>query len=295
VTHAPPPPTDLVGRTVGPYDLERLLGQGGFAWVFAGRELDGSPVAVKILMPRYAGDPQFESRFRNEAETAAKLQHPNIIRIRFVARSGSYVYFGMDLCVDSLAARLARDGPLPEAAILRVAGDVAHALQFAHAQGVIHRDLKPDNILIQSDGRAVLSDFGIARAVSGYVASTGVNMTIGTPQYLSPEQAQGRPLDQRVDFYALGVTLFKAATGEVPFTSTDWFALARMHVEASPPSLRKKRPELSKRFERVVMKCLAKHPDDRYGDATQLLADLVKVHRTPSPGWLERLRRWWSG
>src|SRR5205807_1616017 len=199
VTHAPPAPTDLLGRTVGPYDLERLLGQGGFAWVFAGRELDGTEVAVKVLMPRYAGDRQFESRFRNEAETAAKLQHPNIIRIH-------------------------------------------------------------------SDGRAILSDFGIARAVSSYVASTGVNMTIGTPQYLSPEQAQGRPLDERVDFYALGVTLFKAATGEVPFTSTDWFELARMHVEAAPPSLRKKRPVLSKRFERVVMKCLAKHPDDRYAD-----------------------------
>ena len=100
MTDAPPRPpasTDLVGRTVGPYDLERLLGQGGFAWVFAGRELDGAPVAVKVLMPRYAGDPQFESRFRNEAETAAKLQHPNIIRIRFVARSGGYVYFAMDL------------------------------------------------------------------------------------------------------------------------------------------------------------------------------------------------------
>lgn len=288
-------PTDLVGRTVGPYDLERLLGQGGFAWVFAGRELDGSAVAVKILMPRYAGDPQFERRFRNEAETAAKLQHPNIIRIRFVARSGNYVYFAMDLCATSLAARLVREGPLPEPDIVRIAGDVARALQFAHGRGLIHRDLKPDNILIQSDGSAVLSDFGIARAVSGYVASTGVNMTIGTPQYLSPEQAQGRPLDQRVDFYALGVTLYKAATGEVPFTSTDWFALARMHVEDAPPSLRKKRPALSKRFERVVMKCLAKHPDDRYRDATELLADLVRVDGTAPVGWVERWRDWWSG
>jgi serine/threonine protein kinase len=295
VTNAPPAPTDLVGRTVGPYDLERLLGQGGFAWVFAGRELDGTAVAVKILMPRYAGDPQFESRFRNEAETAAQLKHPNIIRIRFVARSGNYVYFAMDLCVDSLAARLAREGPLPEADIMRIAADVARALEFAHAQGVIHRDLKPDNILIHADGSAVLSDFGIARAVSGYVASTGVNMTIGTPQYLSPEQAQGRPLDQRLDFYALGVTLYKAATGEVPFTSTDWFELARMHVEDAPPALRKKRPELSKRFERVVKKCLAKHPDDRYRDATELLADLTRVDGMAPRGLLARWRRWWSG
>src|SRR6059036_2744045 len=290
-----PAPTDLVGRTVGPYELERLLGQGGFAWVFVGRELDGTPVAVKILKPRYAADPQFEIRFRNEAETAAKLDHPNIIRIRFVARSGDYVYFAMDLCTDSLGARIQREGPLAESAIVRLAAGVARGLQFAHQQGVIHRDLKPDNILIHSDGRPVISDFGIARAVSGYAASTGVNMTIGTPQYLSPEQAQGRPLDARLDFYALGVTLFKAATGEVPFTATDWFELARMHVEDSPPPLRKRRPELSKRFERVVLKCLAKHPDDRYRDANALLADLEAVDGKPATGWLARWREWWSG
>ena len=303
MTHTPPTPapTDLVGRTVGPYDLEGVLGEGGFAWVFRGRELDGSPVAVKVLKPRYAGDPQFERRFRNEAEMAAQLQHPNIIRIRFVARSGSYVYFGMDLCADSLAARLQREGPLPEPDIVQITEDVAQGLRFAHGRGVIHRDLKPDNILLRSDGSAVISDFGIARALSGHVASTGVDMAIGTPQYLSPEQAQGRPLDARVDFYALGVTLFKAATGEVPFTSSDWFELARMHVEDTPPSLRKKRPELSKRFERVVMKCLAKHPDDRYRDAAHLLADLGGKDGTAAGGLrglrglLQRLRRWWSG
>jgi len=297
VTHTPPTPapTDLVGRTVGPYDLEGVLGEGGFAWVFRGRELDGSPVAVKVLKPRYAGDPQFERRFRNEAEMAAQLQHPNIIRIRFVARSGGYVYFGMDLCADSLAARLEREGPLPELDIVQITEDVAQGLSFAHGRGVIHRDLKPDNILLRSDGSAVISDFGIARALSGHVASTGVDMAIGTPQYLSPEQAQGRPLDARVDFYALGVTLFKAATGEVPFTSSDWFELARMHVEQAPPSLRKRRPELSKRFERVVMKCLAKHPDDRYRDAADLLADVGGKDGTAGPGLIARLRRWWSG
>jgi len=297
VTHTPPAPspTDLVGRTVGPYDLEGVLGQGGFAWVFRGRELDGSPVAVKVLKPRYAGDPQFERRFRNEAEMAAQLQHPNIIRIRFVARSGGYVYFGMDLCADSLAARLEREGPLPELDIVQITEDVAQGLSFAHGRGVIHRDLKPDNILLRSDGSAVISDFGIARALSGHVASTGVDMAIGTPQYLSPEQAQGRPLDARVDFYALGITLFKAATGEVPFTSSDWFELARMHVEQAPPSLRKRRPELSRRFERVVMKCLAKHPDDRYRDAADLLADVGGKDGTAGPGLIARLRRWWSG
>ncbi len=277
--------TDLVGQTLGPYTLERLLGQGGFAWAFVGREADGTPVAVKVLKPRYAGDPQFESRFRNESQTAAQLEHPNIIRIRSVAKTGAHVYFAMDLCADSLGSRIAREGPLPEADIVRLAGDIAAALEFAHRQGVIHRDLKPDNVLIRSDGSAVLTDFGIARAVSGYTASTGVNMTIGTPQYLSPEQAQGRPLDPRVDFYALGVTLYKAATGDVPFSSNDWYELARMHVEDTPPPLRKKRPELSRRFERVVMKCLAKHPDDRYASAGEMLADLNDVGRK---------RAWWE-
>ena len=276
-------PTDLVGQILGPYTLERLLGQGGFAWAFVGREQDGTPVAIKVLKPRYAGDTQFETRFRNESETAAKLEHPNIIRNRSVAKTGEHVYFAMDLCADSLGARIAREGPLAEDDILRLARDIAGALEFAHQQGVIHRDLKPDNVLIRSDGAAVLTDFGIARAVSGYVASTGVNMTIGTPHYLSPEQAQGRPLDQRVDFYALGVTLYKAAAGEVPFSSNDWFELARMHVEDAPPSLRRKRPELSKRFERVVMKCLAKHPDDRYASAAELRADLDEVEQKRRP------------
>jgi serine/threonine protein kinase len=270
-------PTDLVGQSLGPFKIERLVGQGGFAWVFVGREDGGTPVALKVLKPRYAGDPMFESRFRNESETAARLDHPQVIHIRSVGKSGRNVYFAMDLCADSLAERLAREGPLPEADVLRIARDVCRGLGYAHQQGVIHRDLTPDNILLRSDGGAVISDFGIARAVSGYVASTGVDMTVGTPHYISPEQAQGRPLDQRADFYALGVTMYKAMTGEVPFASNDWFELARMHVEDPPPSPRKKRPDLSKRLERVIYRCLAKHPDDRYADAAALLADLDEV------------------
>jgi eukaryotic-like serine/threonine-protein kinase len=277
------PTPDLIGKTLGPFRLERLLGEGGFAWVFLGREADGAPVAVKVLKPRYAGDPQFEKRFRNESQTAAKLEHPNIIRIRAVGKDGRNVYYGMDYYPESLGARLARDGPLPEAEIVHIARDVVRALGFAHAQGIIHRDLKPDNVLLREDGTAILTDFGIARAVSGYNSSTGHNMTIGTPQYLSPEQAQGRPLDHRVDFYALGVTLYKAATGEVPFNATDWFELARMHVEDPPPGLRKKRPDISKRFERVVVKCLAKHPDDRYASAAKLAADLDAVVQGTRP------------
>ncbi len=153
---------------------------------------------------------------------------------------------------------------------MRIATDVTAGLFFAHEKGFVHRDIKPDNVLLAEDGTAVIADFGIARAVSGYVSATGVNMTIGTPQYISPEQAQGRTLDGRSDLYALGVALYKATTGEVPFRSTDWFELARMHVEDQPVAPRKKRPDVTARLERVILRCLAKHPDDRYPSAQVL-------------------------
>ncbi len=268
----------LLGHAVGPYTVDRLIGQGGFAWVFAGRRTtDGAPVALKVLKPRYAGDRQFETRFRNESRVASELRHPNIVRILEIGKAGEITYFAMDLYADSLASRLNRDGPLPEADLIRIASDVASALAFAHQGGIIHRDIKVDNILFTSEGAAVIADFGIARAVSGYATATGVNMTIGTPHYVSPEQAQGRPLDGRSDLYALGVTLYKAATGDLPFRSSDWFELARMHVEVPPEPPRKRRPDLSRRAERIILKCLAKHPDDRYASAVQLLAELTAI------------------
>jgi eukaryotic-like serine/threonine-protein kinase len=268
----------LIGHTIGPYTVDRLIGQGGFAWVFAGRRtVEGTPAAVKVLKPRYAGDAQFETRFRNEAKVASELRHPNIVRILEIAKTNDLTYFAMDLYADSLASRLMRDGPLAAEALVAVARDIARALAFAHQSGIIHRDIKVDNVLFTADGRAVIADFGIARARSGYATATGVNMTIGTPHYVSPEQAQGRPLDGRSDLYALGVTLYKAATGELPFRSTDWFELARMHVEDAPAPPRSHRPDLSARFERIILRCLAKHPDDRYASADELLAELDAI------------------
>jgi serine/threonine-protein kinase len=271
----------LLGRAIGPYTTDRLIGQGGFAWVFAGHHtLDGTPVALKVLKPRYAGDQQFETRFRNEARVASELRHPNIVRILEIGKTGDITYFAMNLYPDSLASRLAHGTPIPEPDLIRIARDVTSALAFAHAGGIIHRDIKVDNILLTADGTAVIADFGIARAVSGYATATGVNMTIGTPHYVSPEQAQGRPLDGRSDLYALGVTLYKAATGDLPFRSNDWFELARMHVEDPPEPPRKRRPDLSRRVERIILKCLAKHPDDRYASADELLRELGAVERT---------------
>ncbi len=270
-------PQDLVGKSVGPYRVGRLLGQGGFAWVFEATRDQDQPIALKVLKPRYAGDSQFEKRFRNEAEVAAGLKHPNIIPILGVGQADDQTYFAMPLCRHSLANLIEERGPLPELVALRIARELAAGLAFAHEAGFVHRDIKPDNILILQDGRTVIGDFGIARAVSGYVTATGVNMTIGTPQYISPEQAQGRALDGRSDLYALGVALYKAMTGDVPFTSTDWFELARMHVEHQPMAPRKKRPDMSERFERVILRCLAKHPDDRYGSASELERELEGI------------------
>lgn len=270
-------PEHLIGRSVGPYAVERLLGQGGFAWVYGARDPQGRGIALKVLRPRYAGDKPFESRFRNESRVAGDLHHPNIVEILDVGQADGVTFYAMDLYPDSLASRISQEGPLPEADLIRIAAEIGSALVVAHENGIVHRDIKVDNILLREDGSAVLTDFGIARAVSGYASATGVNMTIGTPHYVSPEQAQGRPLDGRSDLYALGVTLYKAATGELPFRSTDWFELARMHVEDPPESPRVRRPDLSRRLERVILKCLAKHPDDRYASAQAFVTEIQEI------------------
>jgi serine/threonine protein kinase len=272
-------PDSLINRTVAGYTVEELMGSGTFAWVFRARGPDGKPVAIKVLRPRYAGDPEFESRFRNEFQVASELSHDHVIRILTVGRENNLTFFAMDHCPDSLAQRVSRDGPLAETELVSVGYQMAAALTFAHTAGFVHRDIKPDNILFTETGRAVLADFGIAKAVSGFAKATGQNMTIGTPHYVSPEQAQGRPLDGRTDLYSLGVTLYNASTGTLPFRSTDWFELARMHVEEAPERPRILRAELSERFERIILKLMAKHPDDRYQTAEHLASDLRQIQR----------------
>jgi len=270
-------PQELVGKAVGPYTVDGVLGQGGFAWVLSARTTSGAPVALKVLKPRYGGDPSFEERFRQEAEVAADLTHPNIIRILDVGHAGRFSYFAMPIYAGSLATLLERQETIDEATAVRLARDVAAGLGYAHDAGLVHRDIKPANILLADDGTAVVADFGIARAVTSYVTATGANMTIGTPQYISPEQAQGRPLDGRADLYALGIAMYRATTGQAPFRSNDWFELARMHVEVTPPPARTLRPQLTARFDRIVMKCLAKHPDDRYPSAHALAKELGSI------------------
>ena len=268
-------PERYIGRYLGRFRIDALVGSGGFAWVYKGYdpELD-VPVALKVLKPQFAGDQMFETRFRREASTAAKLRHPNIIKILAVGREGEAVYFAMDYLSQALVDRLRVMGTLPEHMLVRVGFDVASALGFAHRQGVIHRDVKVDNIMFDDHGNAVVTDFGIARAVSKYAEQTGTNMVVGTPQYFSPEQARGLPLDGRADLYSLGVTLFKAATGVLPFQGDDWYEIARQHVEDDPPRPRDLNPSLSKGIERIILRCLEKEPGERFSNGEALCTEL---------------------
>jgi eukaryotic-like serine/threonine-protein kinase len=268
-------PERYIGRYLGRFRIDALVGSGGFAWVYKGYdpELD-VPVALKVLKPQFAGDEMFETRFRREASTAAKLRHPNIIKILAVGREGEAVYFAMDYLSQGLVDRLRVMGTLPEQMLVRVGFDVASALGFAHRQGVIHRDVKVDNIMFDDHGNAVVTDFGIARAVTKYAEQTGTNMVVGTPQYFSPEQARGLPLDGRADLYSLGVTLFKAATGVLPFQGDDWYEIARQHVEDEPPRPRDLNPSLSKGLERIILRCLEKDPENRFANGETLCTEL---------------------
>ena len=279
-------PERYLGQTLGKYRIESLLGSGGFAWVFKGYDPELEiPVAIKVLKPQFAGDQAVVDRFKREASTAARLRHPNIIKIYAVGRENDAVYFVMDYLPSGLANRLETTQSLPEDYVLRVGVDVARALGFAHREGVIHRDIKVDNILFDTHGNAVVADFGIARALSGYTNQTGTNMVVGTPQYFAPEQARAKPLDGRADLYSLGVTLFRAATGRLPFEGEDWYEIARQHVEEPAPPARSVNPALSQEFEAIVLQCMAKAPDDR-PPTGEVLADtiteILQVRKDPS-------------
>ncbi|MEO6446257.1 MAG: serine/threonine-protein kinase [Gemmatimonadaceae bacterium] len=275
-------PERYLGKTLGKYRVEELVGSGGFAWVYRGYdpELD-IRVALKVLKPQFAGDGNFEERFRREASTAAKLRHPNIISIYSVGRDGDAVYFAMDFLPSGLADKLEVTTALPEEFCVRMGIDVARALGFAHREGVVHRDIKVDNILFDGHGNAVVADFGIARAVTGYTNQTGTNMVVGTPQYFAPEQARAKPLDGRADIYSLGVSLYRSATGRLPFEGDDWYEIARQHVEEPPPSPRGLNAALSPAFDQLILRCLAKHPDDRPATGEQLADELAAVLQLP--------------
>ena len=251
------------------YELGPVLGEGGMARVHRGYDRHlRRPVAVKVLAPPYDRDGTFLERFRREARSAAGLSHPNVVS---VFDSGSYhgTHFIVTELVDgeTLGERLRR-GPMPPGEAAAVAVDVCHALEAAHARGLIHRDVKPGNVMLLPDGRIKVVDFGIARA-AGSDTLTGTGVVLGSTAYLAPEQASGQPVDERADLYALGCILYEMLAGSAPFRADTPVATMYRHVNEDPPPPSSIRP-VPAGLETVVMRCLEKDPRRRYGSALDL-------------------------
>ncbi|MCP4087761.1 MAG: Stk1 family PASTA domain-containing Ser/Thr kinase [Actinomycetia bacterium] len=260
------------------YELHARIARGGMADVFLARDLLlDRPVAVKVLFPQFASDAAFVERFRREAQAAANLNHPNIVAVYdWGTDKGAYFIVMEYVEGRSLADILKSEGILHPDRAADVATDVAAALSFAHRNGVVHRDVKPGNVLISSTGQIKVADFGIARAVGGGRTDdlTKTGSVLGTATYFSPEQAQGQTVDPRSDLYSLGIVLYESVSGRPPFAGDNPVAIAYQHVQEQPPPLRLINPAVPPTLEAIVLKLLNKRPFDRYPSAEDLRTDL---------------------
>ncbi|HEX7121923.1 MAG TPA: serine/threonine-protein kinase, partial [Gemmatimonadaceae bacterium] len=261
------------------YELDREIGRGGMGIVYKARDRRlKRPVAIKVLPPELAFRSEIRTRFLREAETAAQLSHPNIVPIYSVDERDGIVYFVMAFVDgENLAVRLHQQGAMPPDEARRILLEVARALAYAHERGVIHRDIKPDNILIQRDGRVMVTDFGIARAVSEGADArlTATGMAIGTPAYMSPEQSMGeREVDGRSDLYSLGVVGYQMLTGDLPFEAQSTPALLVKHISERPTPIDERRRGVPADLNRAVMLCLEKDPANRFPSAGALATAL---------------------
>ena len=264
----------LDAALAGRYVVERELGRGGMGVVYLARDVAlERPVAIKVLPPALARDAEVREGFLREARTAAGLSHPNVVSIHLVEAKGDVVFFVMTyIDGETLAQRVRRGGPLPLGEALRLLQEVAWALGYAHGRGVVHRDVKPENILLErATGRAMVSDFGIAQRSDGLGRRGEV---IGTAHFMSPEQAQGEPVDARSDLYSLGVTLYEMLTGALPFTAADPMEWVHCHIarQPMPPTERVKHVPVP--VSAIILKLLAKTAEERYQTTAGLEQDL---------------------
>lgn len=278
---------ELIGTSLGGYRVLSTLGQGGMARVYkAYQENLDREVAIKVLPPWYAADRSFVERFNLEARLVARLSHPNIVTVHDAGEQSGHLYIVMQLVSGgTLKQRLDqwhRQGrTLDTTEVVQVFSQLAEALSYAHEQGIIHRDIKPVNVLMDSSARPILSDFGIAKVL----ASTQEGLTrpgagVGTPEYMSPEQCQGGPIDGRADIYALGVMLFEAMTGSTPFRGDNYPALAHSHIYEPAPRPSTLNPAIHPGIERIILTALMKQPPQRYQRASDMAEALRQTLTT---------------
>lgn len=271
------------------YDIGDEVGRGGVAVVYRATDLRlRREVAIKVLPPELAFRADVRTRFQREAETAAQLSHPHIVPIYSVDERDGVVFFVMQLIHgESLAARLSREPRLPFDVARRILCEVGDALDFAHARGVVHRDIKPDNILIDGEsGRALVTDYGIARAAETDARLTVTGVAMGTPTYMSPEQALGeRELDGRSDIYSLGVVGYQMLAGVPPFRASNTPSMLMKHINELPAPLRSRRADVPADLESVVERALAKRPEDRWQRASEVRAVLEGRPVVPAPSY----------
>jgi eukaryotic-like serine/threonine-protein kinase len=277
--------TDTLINTLfdGRYRILRKLGSGGMANVYLAEDEDlGRRVAIKILNDRHASDESFVERFRREAKNAAGLSHPNIVSVYDRGEAEGTYYIAMEYLEGrSLKERIVGEGALPISAAIEVTRQILRALNFAHARGIVHRDIKPHNVLLAQDGpgdgepRFKVTDFGISRTTTSQMTEAG--SIVGTAQYLSPEQARGAAVDQRSDIYSVGIVLYELLTGRLPFTGDTPLEIAMKHLSEIPKPPSELRSEIPADLDMVVLRALAKDPEDRYESAQEMERELARV------------------
>jgi serine/threonine-protein kinase len=292
-----------VGEKLDQYELTELIARSGMASIFMGRDLaNGATVAIKVPYLQFESDVVFYGRFQREEEIGRRLNHPNIIRVLTPKRK-SRMYMAMEY-IDgvSLRAMMRDQRPLDNAKALDITRQICGALVYMHSQGVIHRDLKPENILVTESGQVKIMDFGIALDESARrLTWSGLSSTIGTPDYMAPEQVSGRRGDVRTDIYALGTILNEMLTGNLPFEGDNVYAVMRAKGNEDPQPPSRYRPDLDPHLEEIILHAIARQPRDRYSTAAEMLKDLtdpaqvivtgraVRMH--PRSLWSQRIRR----
>ncbi|HEY6424987.1 MAG TPA: Stk1 family PASTA domain-containing Ser/Thr kinase [Pseudonocardiaceae bacterium] len=265
------------------YELGETLGYGGMSEVHRGRDVRlGRDVAVKVLRADLARDPQFQHRFRREAQNAASLNHPAIVAVydtgETVSEHGPLPYIVLELVEGRTLRDIVKtEGPMDEQRAMETMADVCAALDFSHRHGIIHRDVKPANVMITNVGAVKVMDFGIARSLAEGQGVTQTAAVIGTAQYLSPEQARGEQVDARSDVYAAGCVLYELITGEPPFTGDSPVAVAYQHVREDPTPPSQLNPDVSAAMDAIALKAMSKNPANRYQSAAEMRSDLVRV------------------